>query len=496
MGNEVDVQITQVTISELETELLVVPVSKDQSEAVAELDSVLGTLLATARGEGFKAQKGQLLTLAKPDGLAAKRVCFAGLGEATGWADSSVRGLISSAWRVATGRGASEFAVTFDTVSAEDEEAFARFAGEGSAFAAYQFDRYKQNGNNDDHRSKVSAITVHSAAVAAHEDAFAQGRVLAGAVCTARDWVNEPASVCTPTYLGEQAKAIAEEHGLSLLLETGVEALDARGMGLFSAVGRGSDEPPAFIHLTYLDGEPTRRLAFVGKGVTYDSGGYSMKSSAGQIGMHADMAGGAAVLGAAKALGALKPKNIEIHFIVPAAENLVSSNAYKVNDIVTGLNGKTVEITNTDAEGRLLLADALAYAVALKPDVVVDVATLTGACALTFAGTHAAVLGSDQGEVDRLLEAGIQAGEPCWQLPLVGRLKKKLKSPRANVKNSAGRLGSTITAALFLREFVGETPWVHIDIAGMARSDETREHNVKGATGFGVLTLCAFACPQ
>ena len=304
---------------------------------------------------------------------------------------------------------------------------------------------------------------------------------------------NEPPQNCTPYYLAQQARQIAEEHGLDCKLLEGVEALEKESMNLFAAVGRGSDQPPALIHLTYKAKKAKRKLAFVGKGVTYDSGGYSLKPPSGQIGMHADMAGGAAVLGAAKAIGALKPKGVEVHFIVPCAENLVSGNAYKVNDVVTGRNGKSVEIVNTDAEGRLLLADALTYASELGVDGVVDLATLTGGCVLTFGGTHAALLGTDQSLVDDVAAAAKAAGEAVWQLPMPQKLRSKMKSNVADIKNSGGRYASTITAALFLREFIEDANWAHLDIAGMARSDEIWEHNQKGATGFGVMLLTQLA---
>ena len=474
----------------METELLAIPVFQDEIGAMADLDPRLGSVADIAAAERFVGRRGQILTLRSGEHVGPVRVTFIGAGPRKGFAVESVRGFVTSAAAAARGRGVGAFAFLLDTLPDTNPEATARFAAQGVELAAYRFSHHK-TANSDE--IVTAEITLVGASISEHEDAVQEGRIVAKAICRARDWVNEPATVCTPRFLAEQARTIANTHGLEIQLIEGVAALEAESMGLFSAVARGSDEPPVLIHLTYRGAKAKRKVAFVGKGVTFDSGGYSLKPPLTQIGMHADMAGGAAVLGAALALAQLKPKHVEAHFIVPAAENLVSGHAYRVNDIIESKSGKTVEIVNTDAEGRLLLADALTYANVLKVDEVIDIATLTGGCTLLFAGTHAAVFGNDKRLVNAFLAAGKKAGEPFWHLPLPPRLRNKLKSNVADLKNSGGRLGSTITAALFLKEFVGRTKWIHVDIAGVARVDEPWEHNPKGATGFGVSTLCELA---
>ena len=490
MDLEMDLRLSAAAPADLETDLLAMPVFQNDAKAVADRDPRLGALIDIATGEKFLGRRGQLLTLRGSADVAAARVTFVGMGPRKGFAIESLRGFVTSAAAVARNRGVGAFAFCLDGLPSNDSAAVARFAAQGAVFAAYGFLHHK-TGNSDG--VKTSEITFVGGSVTDHAESVEEGRILASAACKARDWVNEPASVCTPRYLTDQARTIAEAHGLELRLLEGVEALEAESMGLFAAVSRGSDEPPALIHLIYKGSEPKRKLAFVGKGVTFDSGGYSLKPPSVQVGMHADMAGGAAVLGAALAIAQLKPPSIEAHFIVPAAENLVSGRAYRVNDILESRDGKTVEILNTDAEGRLLLADALTYAVEQNVDEIVDIATLTGGSALLFAGTHAAVFGNNSKLINAYLAASRRAGEPHWHLPLPARLRSKLKSSVADLKNSGGRLGSTITAALFLKEFVGRTKWVHVDIAGMARVDEAWEHNQRGATGFGVLTLCELA---
>ena len=493
MDFEIDLTLSTEAPAELKADLLAIPTFQDELGAVAEIDSRLGAVADIAAADRFLGRRGQILTLRGGEDVGATRVTFIGMGPRNGFTVESVRGFVTSAAAAARGRGVGAFAICLDTLPTDKLDAVVRFAAQGAELAAYRFAHHKTD-NADD--ITTSEITLLGASITEHEDAMKEGRILARAVCRARDWVNEPASVCTPRYLAEQAQTIADTHGLEIQLLEGVEALEDQSMRLISAVARGSDEPPVLIHLTYRGSKPKRKIAFVGKGVTFDSGGYSLKPPAGQLGMHADMAGGAAVLGAALAIAQLEPDHIEAHFIVPAAENLVSGHAYRVNDILESKSGKSVEIVSTDAEGRLLLADALTYATALEVDEVVDIATLTGGCTLLFAGTYAAVFGSNNRLINAFLGAGKRAGEPFWHLPLPSRLRSKLKSNVADLKNSGGRLGSTITAALFLREFVGSTKWIHVDIAGMARVDEAWEHNQKGATGFGVLTLCEFARRQ
>jgi leucyl aminopeptidase len=499
LSTSIEVKLTSTPYAEVETGLLFLPVFRDDEDTgYGGVSETLSGLVEAARSDGYSARRGSTFVLrvgleAKLP-VAADRVGLLGLGKREDWSDAAIRGCICRAAAAATRVGLSNVSVWLDSIGSSAPAELLSFASQGAVYGAYRFDRYRAA---DDARQKTALESVQliGETVSGDSDSRWRGVVLGSAVCEARDWVNEPPSKCTPRFLAERAREIAESTGLELTLLEGLDALEANGMGLFHAVAKGSIEPPVLIHLVYRSddaGDSPRRVALVGKGVTYDSGGYSMKSPASQIGMHGDMAGAAAVLGAAKSVGLLKPKGIEAHFIVPSAENLVSNCAYKVNDILTARNGKTVEVANTDAEGRLLLGDALAYAVDLDVDEIVDIATLTGGNVVTFGGVHAGVMTNDDALAKRFMSAAKRSGENFWRLPLSRRLAKQIKSNVADIKNSGGRWGSTITAALFLENFVGSKSWVHLDMAGLERRDDAWAHIPRGGTGFGVLALYEF----
>jgi len=313
--------------------------------------------------------------------------------------------------------------------------------------------------------------------------------VRAGGVILARELVNAPANVITPITLAEKAEEIAATYGLECeILDQG--ACEALGMGAYLGVAQASDLPPKFIHLTYQpSGTPTKKLAIIGKGLTFDSGGLNLKvSGSGIETMKMDMAGSAAVLGAAQVIGQLKP-TAEVHFIVAATENMISGKALHPGDILTASNGKTIEINNTDAEGRLTLADALVFAEKLGVDAIVDLATLTGACIIALGETIAGLWATDQTLADHLLTAANTAGEKFWQMPLEEKYFEGMKSSIADMKNTGPRAGGSITAALFLKQFVQSTPWAHLDIAGPVWVEKEEGYFNPGGTGFGVLTL-------
>ncbi len=314
----------------------------------------------------------------------------------------------------------------------------------------------------------------------------------------ARELVGAPANSLTPTALAEKALLIANEYGLdSKILEK--EDCLKREMGAYLAVAQGSDLKPKFIHLIYRpEGPIKRRLAIVGKGLTFDSGGYNLKVGAAQIEMMKfDMGGSAAVIGAARAIGELRPLNIEVHFIIAACENMINGSAIHPGDIIQASNGKTIEINNTDAEGRLTLADALVYACEQEPDAIVDLATLTGACVIAL-GEEIAGLWTDNNELaESLILAANNCGEGLWRMPLKSSYREGLKSMLADIKNTGPRAGGAITAGLFLKEFVNDSiPWAHIDIAGTVWSDKDRGIDPAGATGYGVRTLVNWVCSQ
>jgi leucyl aminopeptidase len=315
---------------------------------------------------------------------------------------------------------------------------------------------------------------------------------VAAAVSQARDLVNEPAGHLTPAQLAHEARSIARKHKLGIKV-MGAAECQRLGMGMFLAVGQGSDQEVQFIHLTYKpSGKPKKRIALIGKGITFDSGGYSIKPSQSMEDMKTDMAGAAAVIAAMGALGALGCPH-EVHGIAACAENLVSGRAYKLGDILRGMDGTTVEINNTDAEGRLTLGDAITYArQKIEADEIIDLATLTGACMVALGPYTAGVLSNHEGLVEKWLAAARATGEDMWRLPLNERLREQLKSPLADMRNTGERWGGAITAGLFLSHFVKDTPWVHVDIAGPASAGSDYGAVSRGGTGFGVGTLLEY----
>ncbi|MFQ5888794.1 MAG: leucyl aminopeptidase [Gemmatimonadota bacterium] len=320
-------------------------------------------------------------------------------------------------------------------------------------------------------------------------EAAERGRVLAEAQNFARDLVTLPGNVATPSYLAACAEEMAERHGLHVEA-WGTERLQSEGFGALLAVARGSEEEPRFLIIEYAGAED-RPVVLVGKGVTFDSGGISLKPAKGMEAMKYDMAGAAAVLGALRAAAELGLSR-RIVGLVPATENLPSGSALKPADVIRGLSGRSIEVVSTDAEGRLILSDALSYATRLNPTAVVDVATLTGACVVALGRHGIALMSNDDALAGALETAGARSGERVWRLPLWREYRKQLDSEIADLKNSGGREAGTITAGWFLREFVGEMPWAHLDIAGTAWAEEPRPWQPKGATGVGVRLLAGW----
>jgi leucyl aminopeptidase len=327
------------------------------------------------------------------------------------------------------------------------------------------------------------------------ELAIDKGKVIAEAANLARDMVNEPANYMTPSQMAEVAKEIAGKYKLECKVFDR-EGMEAMGMGALLGVAKGSNQPPKLITLTYKGDEHSEKaLGFLGKGITFDSGGISIKASEGMDEMKDDMAGAAAAMTALGTIAQLKPK-INVTAVIPATENLPSGTALKPGDVLKAMNGKTIEVISTDAEGRLILADALSYAVKQGLSPLIDLATLTGACRVALGTLYSGLFGNGQDLVDKVLKAAERTGERMWQMPMPEEYKEQNKSEIANVKNTGNRYGGAITAALFLAEFVDNTPWVHIDIAGTALSNKESGYIVKGATGVGVRTLVELALSE
>jgi leucyl aminopeptidase len=361
---------------------------------------------------------------------------------------------------------------------------------EGLLLAAHRDRRFKSDADDDPNRIEKIELLGRSG----NEAAIAKGSAMAEGTILARELVAAPANYVTPIEMSETAAEIAKNyHGMTLKV-LGQEECEALQMGAFLGVARASAIPPQFIHLTYTPkGTPRRKLAIVGKGLTFDSGGLNIKGAGSGIEtMKMDMGGAAAMLGAAKTIGILQP-DVEVHFISAVTENMIGGKAMHPGDILLASNGKTIEVNNTDAEGRLTLADALVYAEKLGVDAIVDLATLTGACIIALGDDIAGLWSQNQELADGILAAAKSAGEKFWQMPFEERYFEGIKSPIADMKNTGPRAGGSITAAIFLKQFVRETPWAHLDVAGPVWSDKENGINNSGATGYPVRTLVNWA---
>ncbi len=502
------VEITAAAPHELPAALLALPVfEEDLADGprglVAEIDRRLGGhLAAAARGEDFTARPDSSLILHTLGRLPAERVVLLGLGKrpqalrslgATGF--EPLRMAAGTAGRAARKAGGGRMAVALPRASGAATAA-ARAAVEGTLLGAYRFDRYRTE------KRPADALTGLTLAVPAGQErsgevkaAVALGRSLASAVSWARDLVNEPPLECTPAHLAAAARDLAREVGLACEIR-GPREIAALRMGMFLGVTRGSAEEPRLVRLSLVPrGAAARRrpLLLVGKAITFDSGGLSLKPTENMVDMKTDMAGAAAVLAAMRVI-AERPPPFPVHALVGACENMPGGRAYKPSDVLRACNGKTVEVTNTDAEGRLVLGDLLAWGIeAFRPAAAIDVATLTGACVVALGHFTAGAFGPDGPVIEGVLAAARDSGEDVWRLPLVEPVKETLKSEVADLKNTGERWGAAISAAHFLREFVGDVPWAHLDIAGPSTAGKERGYVAKGGTGFGVRTLVGFA---
>jgi leucyl aminopeptidase len=462
--------------------------------ALAAVDQALeGRLLRAAREEGFRGKAEQTFVFHTHGRLPAGRVVVAGLGP-----DGR---LDAESFRQAAGRGvkaaqrlrASTVVVALPEL---DPLLWVRAVAEGAALGAYRFDRYRTDGQDErvPLRSVRLLLANGSGKSRGLEAALAEGVRVSEATNFARTLVNEPAAHLTPQALAKEAKRIGKEHGF-LVRVSGPGELKKLRMGMFSAVGKGSENGPRLIELRYRPRKAADAkrppLALVGKAITFDSGGLSLKTADGMVDMKTDMAGSAAVLGAMRVVAELAPP-FPVEAFLGAAENMPSGTAYRPGDVLVSRLGKTVEVTNTDAEGRLVLGDVLAYAVERKPSAVIDLATLTGACVVALGQWMGGAFSNDETLAGEVLSAAKRAGESFWRMPLLDLQKETLCSDIADMKNAGERWGGAITAAVFLREFVGDTPWVHLDIAGPSQAPRERGYQGKGATGIGVRTLAEF----
>jgi len=458
----------------------------------ARVDRALGGLLGRVLAEErFEGRVGETVHVHAAGGLGVKRVLVVGMGPRAEAKAETIRRAASAAARRARDLGAKTVVMPL-LGTRLPARLRAQACGEGALLGLYAFDRYKAKKNGDRAVETLTVMAPGSREQAPVREGLRVEGVEAEATNFARDLINEPANAITATALARQAEAIAKAGGLGVrILDR--EACARLGMGAFLGVNRGSQEPPRFIHLTYKPkGRAARRVALIGKGITFDSGGLDLKTAEGMAWMKGDMSGAAAVLGVMKVLPRLAPP-VEVHGLIAATDNMPSGSATKPGDILRTMNGKTIEVNNTDAEGRLTLADAMAYALKeVKPDEMVDIATLTGACSIALGSLCAGAMSNDEGLQTRLLTAAEAAGERVWPLPLIDEYREGLKSDVADLRNTGPRPGGAITAGLFLEEFAGKTPWIHLDIAGAAFSDKDLPYAGKGGVGFGARTLLAY----
>jgi leucyl aminopeptidase len=453
------------------------------SPAEKKLDAALGGALGAAADRlRFKGKARQRVAVPASDKLAANHVVLVGLGKKSECGPAVLRDLSALAIEVAL----AERYPTVGLVPPRDGLDTVEQMALGASLGAYRFyDLLSEP--EDGPRATIEAVSILTDESA--EATLARAAGLAEAVCLGRTLINEPANICTPERLEGVARDIATAPGFEITV-FGRPEIEAKGLGGIEAVSRGAANPPRFIHLKYVpeghDGSDP--IALVGKGLTFDSGGLSIKPAKSMFEMYIDMGGSAAVLGAMRAVATLQPK-VAIHAIVGACENMTGSHAYRPGDVITIYGGKTVEVLNTDAEGRLVLADALEYAAELNPKAVIDLATLTGACVVGLGPNYGGAFSDDEPLAERFLAAAKVADERFWRLPLDQKLGETLKSKRADVANIGGPWGGAITAALFLQRFKGDTPWVHLDIAGAVLASKDDGYIRTGGTGFGIMTL-------
>jgi len=455
---------------------------------VERLPAGTRALLGELQASGELTGKSYECTLAhRPPGLAVSKLLVVGAGKQEKFNDAQLRRLAGTAVRHARARSLHDLAWVLDDrrTDAEAVEAVV----EGAILGDYDADRYRTERNSERRIDRLDLASGGAKLDAAASAALERGRIIAEAQNFTRDLVNEPSNRLTPTELARHAEKMAAQFGLECAI-MGPEEIRALKMGAFWAVAQGSEEPPKLIVLRYdhpADAD-SPWVGLVGKGITFDTGGISIKPSENMHEMKTDMAGGATMLGVMRSIAQLKPR-ARVMAVVPATENMPSGKAFKPGDVITSMSGKTIEILNTDAEGRLVLADALTYAKQQGCTVLIDAATLTGAVTVALGNITTGVFGWNKEWVNRVLESAAAVGERMWELPVDDEYRELYKSSIADLANTGGRYGGAITAAMFVGEFAGDTPWVHLDIAGTRWSNEEKPYLAKGPTGHPVRTL-------
>jgi leucyl aminopeptidase len=481
----------------IDAQALAIAAFKDEKPdhgLLKRLDAAAGGLISrVVDSEEFKAKEGETAYFHVADGqLSANRLLLVGCGERDAYHNRQISQMAGTAARFLRSKNAKSVAIL--PRSGGDVEKAAQNVISGAIMGLFEPDKYR---TKEKEKREIDQIIVawEGADEKALKRGAERGRIIGESVNFTRDLANEPGVFMTPTILAERAKEVAKSFGLTIdVLDQ--KRMEKLGMGSLLGVSRGSDEPPKLIVMTYQPRKPDKRhkdelLALVGKGITFDSGGISLKPGENMELMKYDMTGAATVIGAMRAIAQLKP-GIPVIGVAPCSENLPSGKATKPGDVLRAMTGKTIEVINTDAEGRLVLADALAYARKLGATTIIDMATLTGAVSIALGDVNTGILGTDQELIDRVIDAGKEVGEKFWQLPLDKEYSNQIKSDIADIKNTGGKKAGTITAAAFLKEFVEDIPWAHLDIAGTAWGDPATPFRAKGPTGVAVRTLVEF----
>jgi leucyl aminopeptidase len=480
-------------------DLLAVVLAEEDVEKDTLLDeidqSLDGALRRTIKDEDFTGKKDTTLALLTLGRTAFRKLLLIGVGAAARAGAPDLRAAAARAVKTANADKSTSVAIA---LRSKGEASEIRAAAEGAWLGSYRFTKYFTGDRKP--KKEIDRVVLGwrgakdgAKAASDQKRALSQAEAVASSINLVRDLVNEPPNELYPERLADIAVEVARKHELDVEVFD-MKKIRAQGMKLIEAVGRGSSREPRFVHLAYRPEKPRKgrkRVVLVGKGLTFDSGGLCIKQAAGMGDMKSDMAGAALCVGAMAAIGRIKP-DVEVHALIAAAENMPDGDAYRPGDVFGSLDGKTVEIINTDAEGRLVLADALAYGRKLEPDVMIDHATLTGACLVALGTLTAGFYCNDETFSEAYLKAARGVGESLWRMPLLDELRESLKSDVADLKHTGDRYGGSITAALFLKEFVGDVKWAHLDIAGPAFLDRVTALGPKGGTGFGLLSFLAF----
>jgi leucyl aminopeptidase len=453
------------------------------SSAAAAIDGLLdGALSRNATAHSFTGKLGETLLVAA-SGIGAKSVLLVGTGAVSEVTADSLRRVGAAIAKQSRKARSTAVAIVDAIPSALDAADGLAAVAEGIVLGNYQFLKYK----SDPKRSTLANVVLVGASGSRIQTAVDGAVIAANATCWARDMINEPAEAKSPADMVTAATKLLRGKSVKIEAWQGPE-LTRRKLNGTIVVGQGSRRTPRFLRLEYAPRDARHTLALIGKGVVFDSGGLSLKPSSGMEQMKTDMSGAAAVIATMSVLAELGVRSRVVGY-VPLVENMIGGNAYRLGDVITYRNGKTVEVMNTDAEGRLILADALVLASDEAPDAMINLATLTGACMVALGPKVAGVMGNNDPWIEQVKAASQRSGEPLWQLPLPAEYRKMLDSEIADMKNVGGSYGGAITAGLFLKEFVGKVPWAHLDIAGPSRAESDDAYLCRGGTGFGVRTL-------